>query len=163
MGYKRRKKSIGISAYLNFLSANPTKWSNTVKQFLGSLPTNCLSLFDHFVKLALKGLRVSQNIFCLSLSVCLSVWLPASLYLSLCLSLSLKGRKMWINPILLLLFYCFVGDVHVNCLFVCVVCIFFTVFFELWSPSFLFCLLNYEYILSSLIFSYLELCRPTYL
>ena len=87
MGYKRRKKSIGISAYLNFLSANPTKWSNTVKQFLGSLPTNCLSLFDHFVKLALKGLRVSQNIFsvclCLCLSVCLSVWLPACLYLSL--------------------------------------------------------------------------------
>ena len=41
---------------LNALSANPTKWSNTLKQFVGNLPTNCLSLFDHFVKLALKGL-----------------------------------------------------------------------------------------------------------
>ena len=37
---------------INPLSANPTKWSNTVKQFVG----NCLSVFDHFVKLALKGL-----------------------------------------------------------------------------------------------------------
>ena len=35
------------------LSANPTKWSKTLKQFLGKLPTNCLSVFVHFVKLAL--------------------------------------------------------------------------------------------------------------
>ena len=41
---------------LNPLSANPTKWSNTLKQFVGNLPTNCLSVFDHFVKMALKGL-----------------------------------------------------------------------------------------------------------
>ena len=41
----------------NPLSANPTKWSNTLKQFVGNLPTNCLSVFDHFVGLALKGLR----------------------------------------------------------------------------------------------------------
>ena len=40
----------------NSLSANPTKWSNTLKQFVGKLPTNCLSVFDHFVNLALKGL-----------------------------------------------------------------------------------------------------------
>ena len=33
------------------LSANPTNWSNTLKQ----LPTNCLSVFDHFMKLAFKG------------------------------------------------------------------------------------------------------------
>ena len=39
------------------LSANPTKWSNSVKQFVGKLPTNCLSVFDHFVNLALKGLK----------------------------------------------------------------------------------------------------------
>ena len=38
------------------LSAKPTKWSDTLKQFVGSLPTNCLSVFDHFVGLALKGL-----------------------------------------------------------------------------------------------------------
>ena len=33
------------AATLNPLSANPTKWSN------------CLSVFDHFVGLVLKGLR----------------------------------------------------------------------------------------------------------
>ena len=42
---------------INPLSASPTKWSNTLKQFVGNLSMNCLSLFDHFVKLALKGLR----------------------------------------------------------------------------------------------------------
>ena len=34
------------------LSSNPTNWSNTLKQLL----MNCLSVFDHFVGLALKGL-----------------------------------------------------------------------------------------------------------
>ena len=38
------------------LNANSTKWSSTLKQFVGKLPTNCLSVFDHFVALALKGL-----------------------------------------------------------------------------------------------------------
>ena len=42
---------------LNSLSANFTKWSNTLKQFVGKLPTNRLSMFDHFVRLALKGLK----------------------------------------------------------------------------------------------------------
>ena len=41
----------------NPLSANHTKWSNTLKQFVGNLPKNCLSVFDHLVGLALKGLR----------------------------------------------------------------------------------------------------------
>ena len=41
----------------NPLSANFTKWSNILKQFIGKLPTNCLSVFDHFVVLALKRLR----------------------------------------------------------------------------------------------------------
>ena len=41
----------------NPLSVNPTKWSNTLKQFVGNLPTNCLSVFDHFVGLALKVLK----------------------------------------------------------------------------------------------------------
>ena len=40
----------------NPLSANITKWSNALKQFVGNLPTNCLSVFDHFVGVALKGL-----------------------------------------------------------------------------------------------------------
>ena len=36
---------------INPLSTNPTKWSNTLKQFVGNLSTNCLSVFDHFVGL----------------------------------------------------------------------------------------------------------------
>ena len=43
------------------LSANPTKWSNTLKQFVGNLPTNCLNVFDHFVTLTLKGLKVFKG------------------------------------------------------------------------------------------------------
>ena len=45
-----RKKNV------NPLNANPIKWPNTLKQFVGKLPTNCLSVFGHFVNLALKGL-----------------------------------------------------------------------------------------------------------
>ena len=41
---------------LNPSSASPTKWSSTPKQFVGNLPTNCLSVFDRFVKLELKCL-----------------------------------------------------------------------------------------------------------
>ena len=41
----------------NPLSANPEKWSNTLKQIVGNLPTICLSVFDHFMNLALKGLK----------------------------------------------------------------------------------------------------------
>ena len=36
---------------------NFTKWSNTLKQFVGKLPTNCLSVFDHFVGLVLKAFK----------------------------------------------------------------------------------------------------------
>ena len=44
----------------NPLNANFTKWSNTFKQIAGNLPTNCLSVFDHFVGLVLKGLKSVQ-------------------------------------------------------------------------------------------------------
>ena len=40
---------------VNPLSTNPTKRSNTLKKFVGNLPTNFLSVFDLFVGLALKG------------------------------------------------------------------------------------------------------------
>ena len=40
---------------INPLSANPTKWSNT-QTIRRQKPTNGLSVFDHFVELALKGL-----------------------------------------------------------------------------------------------------------
>ena len=48
---------------MNFLSASITKWSNTLKQFMGKLPTNCLSVFGHFVGLALKGLRIHAHLW----------------------------------------------------------------------------------------------------
>ena len=61
------KKDYGwrtTSIYLNPLSANPTKWSITFKQFVGNLPKNFLSVFDHFVGLALKGLiSILFNVF----------------------------------------------------------------------------------------------------
>ena len=41
---------------INPLSTNFTKLPITLKQFIGKLPTNCLSVFGHFVKLVLKGL-----------------------------------------------------------------------------------------------------------
>ena len=43
---------------VNPLSAKITKLSNTLKQFVDNLPTNCLSVFDNFVGLALKGLKM---------------------------------------------------------------------------------------------------------
>ena len=43
--------------WVNYFSASFTKCSNTLKQFVGHLPTNCLSVFDHLLGLALKGLR----------------------------------------------------------------------------------------------------------
>ena len=48
---------------VNPLSANPTKWSNTLKQFVGNLPKNCLRVFDHFVGLALKRLTHLSQAF----------------------------------------------------------------------------------------------------
>ena len=45
------------------LSANRTKWSNTLREFVGNLPTSCLSVFDYFVGLALKGLKYLKRKF----------------------------------------------------------------------------------------------------
>ena len=41
----------------NPLSAKLTTWPNTLKQFAGKLPTNYLSVFGHFMGLAIKGLK----------------------------------------------------------------------------------------------------------
>ena len=38
------------------LSTKLTKWPNTLRQFVSNLSTKCLSVFGHFVGLALKGL-----------------------------------------------------------------------------------------------------------
>ena len=55
----------GIVDYLNALSANFTKWSNTLKQFVGNLTPNCLSVFGHFVRLvAFKGFSLSHSLEC---------------------------------------------------------------------------------------------------
>ena len=52
-----------LDQHLNPLSTNPTKWPNTLKQFVGKLPTNFFSVFDHFVISALKGLRQKENMY----------------------------------------------------------------------------------------------------
>ena len=47
-------------ADLNPLSAKFIKWSDTLKQIVGKLPTICLSVFDHFSGLAFKELKWHQ-------------------------------------------------------------------------------------------------------
>ena len=46
------------------VSANPTKWSNTLKRICRQNPTNCLSVFDHFIGLTLNGLRLFSIFTC---------------------------------------------------------------------------------------------------
>ena len=48
---------MSIILSFNPLSAKFIKWSNTLKQIVGKLPTICLSVFDHFSGLALKGFK----------------------------------------------------------------------------------------------------------
>ena len=50
------------------IHTNPTKWSNTFKQFVGTLPTNCLSVFVHFLRLVLKELE-SKDINCAKFNI----------------------------------------------------------------------------------------------
>ena len=52
---------------VNPLSANPTKWSDTLEQIVGKLPTNCLSVFRHSVGLTLEWLRKIEFILTLKL------------------------------------------------------------------------------------------------
>ena len=57
--YLSKTKTEKGKYYLLFnpLSANPEKWPNTLKQIVRKLPTIYLSVFDHFMNLALKGLK----------------------------------------------------------------------------------------------------------
>ena len=80
----------------NPLRANFTKWSNTLKQFFGKLPTNCLSVFDHFVGLTLKGVNIAQyhrrellEISPVSISISVDV-----LEINFCKALSLTGHEV---------------------------------------------------------------------
>ena len=43
--------------FVNPLSINPIKSSDTLKQCVGNLLMNCLSVFDHFMGLARRGLK----------------------------------------------------------------------------------------------------------
>ena len=43
------------------ISANPKKQSNTLKQFVGCQTPNCLSVFDHFVELALYWICFTES------------------------------------------------------------------------------------------------------
>ena len=61
--FVRTPKKLIWSCLINPLSANLTKRSNTLKQVVGNLLTNCLSVLDHFVKLALEGLRTQVRTF----------------------------------------------------------------------------------------------------
>ena len=54
----------GQNYIINPLSDNPTKWSNTLKQFVGKFPTNCLSVFGHCVILVLKWLKLKLAYKC---------------------------------------------------------------------------------------------------
>ena len=58
--YNSTLKVCELTVWVKPLSTNPTKWSNTLKQFISNLPTNCLSVFDLFVKFALKELSSHQ-------------------------------------------------------------------------------------------------------
>ena len=52
----------------NPLNAKFTKCANTLNQFVGKLPTNCLSVFGHFVGLAFIG--CSSSTYCYFECVC---------------------------------------------------------------------------------------------
>ena len=77
-----------LKMMLNPLSSNPTKWWNTLKQFAGKLPTNCLNVWP-FYGIALKGLTsfVSQPFYESSSQLsssstrCFYFWLWICIYL----------------------------------------------------------------------------------
>ena len=58
--FRKPSERHSLVLIVNPLNANFTKWSNTLKQFVGNLPTNCLSVFDHIVGLVLKLLNMSK-------------------------------------------------------------------------------------------------------
>ena len=67
---------------INPWNTSPTKWSNTLKQFVSKLPTSCLSVFDSFVGCTLKGLHS---------------WNPAPTHLPFLKEGGLGPSKNWIT------------------------------------------------------------------
>ena len=76
---------LDIKHRFNSLSANFTKWSNKLKQFVGNLPTNRLSVFDHFVGLALKGIIMANRTYTNMLLLFQQCWKV----------ISVKSHKFW--------------------------------------------------------------------
>ena len=58
-GTQSNHARFGLCQLFNSLGANPIKCSNTLKQFVGNLPKNFLSVFDHSVVWAYKELNQS--------------------------------------------------------------------------------------------------------
>ena len=81
------------SVAFNPLSSNPTKWSNTLKQFVGirrQQPMDCLSVLDHLVGLAIKGLAINSQPFIspLALAILANVTLVKSeIFVCICMHL----------------------------------------------------------------------------
>ena len=94
------KSVCNISKNISPLSASFTKWSNTLKQFVGNLPTNRLGVFDHFVGLALK--RLGRSLF-ESFIKFFKHWKQAWRWLLLLLC-SYYYEGTWVQMIFLMLF-----------------------------------------------------------
>ena len=102
---------ISLSTYktkciFNSLCANFTKWSNTLKQFIGKLPTNCFSVFGHFVRLVLKELNsYLANWWCYKLDDLIYICLKFYHSLSPSLGLESTDPRPTSSKLLLLLWY----------------------------------------------------------
>ena len=66
LSYNELRQIVLIS--FNPFSANITKWSDILKQFVDKLERNCFSVFNHFVGLVLKALSEVSCLRC-----CLSI------------------------------------------------------------------------------------------
>ena len=61
VGQLTTRKGRQIDIFLNTFSANPRKWSNTLKQFARNSRQIVLSVLHHFVGLRLKKLSLRPN------------------------------------------------------------------------------------------------------
>ena len=61
-----------LEKYLYTSSANPTKWSNTLKKFVDK--SNCLSVFEYFVGLAHKELSRTLKKMIHNLKLCTTIF-----------------------------------------------------------------------------------------
>ena len=81
--------------HINPLSPNPTKWSSTLKQFVGELfPKNCLSVFDHFVGLALKALTSNSNYYYSDLVEIFEVYTSKAHTISIIITIIIISSKL---------------------------------------------------------------------